>query len=133
MKKKKHNFNNLKTTLRQKLNIYIIIIFFFFAKQKNTKYAYSHPKREQLKLVVFKMNLFHYQIDVLPEVIAETQGTNVEVYLDGGVRLGTDVLKALALGARAVFIGRPIWWGLTYKVRIVCITTPCCLEMGRFH
>ncbi|XP_071784404.1 2-Hydroxyacid oxidase 1-like [Asterias amurensis] len=54
-------------------------------------------------------------IDVLPEVIAETQGTNVEVYLDGGVRLGTDVLKALALGAKTVFIGRPIWWGLTYK------------------
>ncbi|XP_071794175.1 2-Hydroxyacid oxidase 1-like isoform X2 [Asterias amurensis] len=54
-------------------------------------------------------------IDILPEVIAVTQGTNVEVYLDGGVRLGTDVLKALALGAKAVFIGRPVWWGLTYK------------------
>ncbi|XP_071794962.1 2-Hydroxyacid oxidase 1-like isoform X2 [Asterias amurensis] len=54
-------------------------------------------------------------IDALAEVIAVTQGTNVEVYLDGGVRLGTDVLKALALGARAVFIGRPVWWGLTYK------------------
>ena len=31
----------------------------------------------------------------------------VEVYVDGGVRQGTDVLKALAMGARAVFIGRP--------------------------
>ena len=40
-----------------------------------------------------------------------------EVYLDGGVRRGTDVLKALALGARAVFIGRPVLWGLAYKVR----------------
>ena len=40
----------------------------------------------------------------------------VEVYLDGGVRLGTDVLKALALGARAVFIGRPVLWGLAYQV-----------------
>ena len=36
----------------------------------------------------------------------------VEVYVDGGVRQGTDVLKALAIGARAVFIGRPVLWGL---------------------
>ncbi len=35
-----------------------------------------------------------------------------EVYMDGGIRRGTDVLKALALGARAVLIGRPILWGL---------------------
>ena len=40
----------------------------------------------------------------------------VEVYVDGGIRLGTDVFKALALGARAVFIGRPAIWGLAYKV-----------------
>ena len=39
-----------------------------------------------------------------------------EVYLDGGVRLGTDVLKAIALGARAVFIGRPAIYGLAYNV-----------------
>ena len=44
------------------------------------------------------------------------RGTGVEVYMDGGVRLGTDALKALALGARAVFVGRPVIWGLTYKV-----------------
>jgi 4-hydroxymandelate oxidase len=36
----------------------------------------------------------------------------VEVYLDGGVRRGTDILKGLALGAKAVMIGRPILWGL---------------------
>jgi 4-hydroxymandelate oxidase len=35
-----------------------------------------------------------------------------EVLVDGGVRRGTDILKALALGARAVLIGRPIHWGL---------------------
>ena len=40
----------------------------------------------------------------------------MEVYVDGGVRQGTDVLKALAMGARAVFIGRPALWGLVYKV-----------------
>ena len=45
------------------------------------------------------------------------QGTGVEVYMDSGVRLGTDVLKALALGARAVFVGRPVIWGLAYKVQ----------------
>jgi (S)-2-hydroxy-acid oxidase len=39
-----------------------------------------------------------------------------EVYLDGGVRTGTDVFKALALGAKAVFIGRPIIYGLAYNV-----------------
>lgn len=36
----------------------------------------------------------------------------IEIYLDGGVRRGTDVFKALALGAKAVFLGRPSLWGL---------------------
>lgn len=39
-----------------------------------------------------------------------------EVFMDGGVRRGTDVLKALALGAKAVFIGRPVLWGLACQV-----------------
>ena len=42
------------------------------------------------------------------------RGEKMEVYLDGGVRQGTDILKALAMGARAVFIGRPVMWGLAY-------------------
>ena len=42
----------------------------------------------------------------------------MEVYLDGGIRNGTDIFKALALGAKAVFIGRPILWGLAYMVGI---------------
>ena len=50
-------------------------------------------------------------IEVLPEVVEAVEG-RVEVYLDGGIRRGTDVLKALALGARAVLIGRPLFWGL---------------------
>lgn len=37
----------------------------------------------------------------------------MEVYLDGGVRRGTDVYKALGLGAKAVFVGRPVLWGLS--------------------
>ncbi|XP_038051624.1 hydroxyacid oxidase 1-like [Patiria miniata] len=53
-------------------------------------------------------------IDVLAEIVDAVRGSNVEVYLDGGVRKGTDVLKALALGARAVFVGRPALWGLAY-------------------
>ena len=50
-------------------------------------------------------------IEALPAVV-EVVGGRAEVYLDGGVRRGTDVLKALALGARAVFVGRPALWGL---------------------
>ena len=50
-------------------------------------------------------------LDVLPEVV-EAAGERVEVLLDGGIRRGTDVLKALALGARATFVGRAVVWGL---------------------
>src|SRR3989440_4940111 len=50
-------------------------------------------------------------IEALPEVV-EAAGGRCEIYLDGGIRRGTDILKALALGARAVLIGRPILWGL---------------------
>ena len=38
-----------------------------------------------------------------------------EVYVDGGIRRGTDIFKALALGARAVMIGRPVLWGLAIQ------------------
>jgi isopentenyl diphosphate isomerase/L-lactate dehydrogenase-like FMN-dependent dehydrogenase len=44
--------------------------------------------------------------------IAEAVGTQIEVILDGGVRRGSDVVKALALGAKAVMIGRAYLWGL---------------------
>ncbi len=44
--------------------------------------------------------------------IAEAVGDQIEVLLDGGVRRGSDVVKALALGARAVMIGRAYLWGL---------------------
>ena len=50
-------------------------------------------------------------IEALPEVVSEV-GNRIAVYMDGGVRRGTDVFKALALGAKAVGIGRPFLWGL---------------------
>jgi isopentenyl diphosphate isomerase/L-lactate dehydrogenase-like FMN-dependent dehydrogenase len=50
-------------------------------------------------------------IEALPEIVEAVAG-RCEVYMDGGIRRGTDILKALALGARAVLVGRPILWGL---------------------
>lgn len=52
----------------------------------------------------------------LPEVAAATAG-RVELYVDGGVRRGRDILVALALGARAVLVGRPVLWGLAVDGR----------------
>ncbi len=50
-------------------------------------------------------------LDVLPSIV-DAVGRRAEVLLDGGVRRGTDVIKAIALGARAVLLGRPVLWGL---------------------
>ncbi|HXV81586.1 MAG TPA: alpha-hydroxy acid oxidase [Candidatus Binatia bacterium] len=50
-------------------------------------------------------------IEVLSEAVAAAKG-RTEVLLDGGIRRGADVVKALAMGAKAVFIGRPLFWGL---------------------
>ncbi len=50
-------------------------------------------------------------VDALPEVVEAVAG-RAEVLLDGGIRRGTDVAIALALGARAVLVGRPVVWGL---------------------
>lgn len=53
-------------------------------------------------------------IEALPEVVAAV-GDRMEVYLDGGVRSGADAVKAVSIGARAVFVGRPVLWGLAYN------------------
>jgi 4-hydroxymandelate oxidase len=58
------------------------------------------------------------QLDTVPAsadalaAIVDAVGTQLDVLVDGGIRRGTDVLKALALGARAVLVGRPVLWGL---------------------
>ena len=49
--------------------------------------------------------------DALPAVVDEVGG-EIDVLVDGGIRRGSDVVKALALGARAVLVGRPVVWGL---------------------
>lgn len=53
-------------------------------------------------------------IEALPEIVEAVAG-RCEVYFDGGIRRGTDILKALALGARAVLVGRPVLWGLAFN------------------
>jgi isopentenyl diphosphate isomerase/L-lactate dehydrogenase-like FMN-dependent dehydrogenase len=53
-------------------------------------------------------------LEALPEVV-DAVGDRAEVYLDGGVRRGTDVVMALALGARAVLVGRPAMYGLAWR------------------
>jgi 4-hydroxymandelate oxidase len=50
-------------------------------------------------------------VDALSEVVAAVDG-DAEVYVDSGIREGRHVLAALGLGARAVFVGRPVWWAL---------------------
>lgn len=52
--------------------------------------------------------------DALPEVV-EAVGDQLDVLVDGGIRRGSDVVKALALGARAVMVGRPVLWGLAVQ------------------
>ena len=52
-------------------------------------------------------------IRALPDVVAAVDG-RAEIFVDGGIRRGTDIVKSLALGARAVLIGRPVVWGLAW-------------------
>ncbi|CAF4554948.1 unnamed protein product, partial [Didymodactylos carnosus] len=54
-------------------------------------------------------------IDALADIMQAVRplNTNMEIYMDGGIRRGTDILKAISLGAKAVCIGRPVLWGLS--------------------
>ena len=54
-------------------------------------------------------------IDVLPEC-AEAAAGRIRIHVDGGIRSGTDMFKALALGAEHVWVGRPAFWGLAVRL-----------------
>jgi 4-hydroxymandelate oxidase len=51
-------------------------------------------------------------LDALPEIVSAAHGTTLDLIVDGGIRRGADVVKALALGAKMVMVGRPVLWGL---------------------
>jgi len=54
-------------------------------------------------------------IDALPECVEAAAG-RIRIHVDGGIRSGTDVFKALALGAEYVWVGRPAIWGLAVRL-----------------
>ncbi|MBA3798273.1 MAG: alpha-hydroxy-acid oxidizing protein [Actinomycetota bacterium] len=64
--------------------------------------------------------------------VVSTVNERAEIYVDGGIRSGTDALVALALGARAVFCGRPIIWGLATggEDGVVSVLTNLCAELA---
>lgn len=74
------------------------------------------------------------QLDTVPATISVLPGicaaidNEIDVFIDGGIRRGTDILKCLALGAKAVLIGRPVIWGLAYNGEQGVIDVITCLE-----
>ncbi len=59
-----------------------------------------------------QLDLAVHTARALPEIAEALAGTGAEVYVDGGIRRGEHIMMALALGARAVFVGRPVLWAL---------------------
>ena len=66
--------------------------------------------------------------ELLPEAVEAVDG-RIEVLVDGGIRRGSDVVTALALGARAVLVGRPVLWGLARAGE--ARRTPCARAAAR--
>ena len=82
-------------------------------KCRRWEIAYHYTTLNKEKYIIF----YIFQIDALPDIVSAVSG-RIEVYVDGGVRTGGDVIKALALGADAVFVGRPAIWGLATQVTL---------------
>lgn len=61
-------------------------------------------------------------IDVLPECAKAANG-RIRIHVDGGIRSGTDIFKALALGAECVWIGRPVVWGLAVSICSILLSS----------
>lgn len=79
-----------------------------------------------------QLDLVPATIEVLP-AIADVVAGRIPVIFDGGVRRGSDVFKAIALGADLVLIGRPVLWGLSYdgKKGVEAVTNILERELSR--
>ena len=79
-----------------------------------------------------QLDLVPATIEVLP-AIADAVAGRIPVIFDGGVRRGSDVFKAIALGADLVLIGRPVLWGLSYdgKKGVEAVTNILERELSR--
>ncbi len=62
-------------------------------------------------------------IDALPECVEAARG-RISIHVDGGFRTGTDIFKALALGADCCWVGRPALWGLAVSIEIPGLLRP---------
>ncbi|KAL0478918.1 (S)-2-hydroxy-acid oxidase [Acrasis kona] len=60
-----------------------------------------------------QLDMVQSTIDALPSIVDAVKDCGVDIYVDGGIRRGTDVLKCICMGAKAVLVARPILWGLT--------------------
>ena len=83
----------------------------------------------------YKLLIENFQLTALSH-IAPKLSSKLEIYMDGGIQTGNDVFKALALGAKAVFVGRPVLWGLAVAVGsrgLECSFYSCYVVLDRFH
>lgn len=77
----------------------------------------------QVHSILTLSSRYFFQIEALPEIVEAVKDYGVEVYLDGGVTTGTDVYKALALGAKMV--GTHTYLVITHKLLLHCFCLKC--------
>lgn len=111
---------NIINWLREQISIPIVVKGILnpedavFAAENNVDaIIISNHGGRQLDTSPATIEVLGFIVDQLNEYYTQNPNKKrMEVYIDGGIRRGTDVIKALALGAKAVFIGRPVIWGL---------------------